>query len=112
MTSADLWPYSRSAPDYNHSRRRMTQIWQMAVLAGALGLLGTCAREPRVGTPGTGCMLASCCTGWLWVMGRCTTSQPPFCGCRCEQSPRPYGSEEQCLADHPGSAPLRKVGGD
>jgi len=69
-------------------------------------LLATCAHEPPVGTPGVGCMVASCCHGWLWMWMACMPAQEPYCGCTCKESPRPYGSKEQCLADHPETSHL------
>jgi len=79
------------------------------VLAGALILLATCSHEPRRGTPGVRCSIASCCFGWIW-MGVCMRAQPPDCGCSCEQAPNPYGTLEQCLADHPEA--MRSVAAD
>jgi hypothetical protein len=79
----------------------------VAMICG-LGLLAACARPP--GSPGAGCSLASCCVGWLWVMGICEPAQVPFCGCSCSHAPVPYSSEEQCLEDHPGARPRKPLG--
>jgi hypothetical protein len=79
----------------------MLRILKAFVFASVLGLLSTCAHQPPRGTPGTRCnAIASCCLGWVWV-GVCMPAHPPFCGCSCEQAPNPYGSEKECLADHP-----------
>jgi hypothetical protein len=88
--------------DSLRSSQRMTRFLKTAVLAGALSLLGTCAHEPPIGTPGVDCMVASCCYGVIrdWV-GVCMAAQPPFCGCTCKESPRPYATREACEAANP-----------
>ncbi len=70
----------------------------------ALLMLAGCHHEQRRGTPGVNCSLASCCYGWYWNGFICQPLLGPSnCGCRCQIPPEPYGSQEECISDHPGS---------
>ena len=74
------------------------------VVVLAVFFVGSCAGR-REYHPGDNphCSVPSCCGGgWFFDGVRCRELALPYCGCSCKgPTPPVYGTQEQCLAEHP-----------